>query len=121
MGSEAAVFPTKGSPIKPVRAVAKIVRPSPVATWFVIRIIVKKEKTVLINIPATAPNKIPMYGLPKIKTEPSAATAPHNIIPSTPRFKTPLFSVTSSPNPANKIGIDVRSIVINKFSISYLS
>ena len=32
LGSEAAVFPTKGSPIKPVRAVAKIVRPSPVAT-----------------------------------------------------------------------------------------
>ena len=121
MGNEVAVFPTKGSPINPVRAVAKIVRPSPVATWFVIRVIVKKEKTLLINIPAIAPNKIPMYGLPKIKTEPSAETAPHNIIPSTPRFKTPLFSVTSSPNPASKIGIDVRSIVINKFSISYLS
>jgi len=120
-GKEAAVFPINGSPIRPVKAVANIVSPSPVATWLVIRVIVKNEKIKLINIPARAPNKMPIYGLPKINTDPRAATAPHNIIPSTPRFKTPLFSVTSSPRPAKRIGIDVRRIVMIKFSINYFS
>ena len=47
-----------------------------------------------------APKKIPAYGFPIIKTEPRAATAPVNIMPSTPRFSTPHFSEINSPVPA---------------------
>ena len=69
-------------------------------------------------MPANAPKKMPKYGFPNIKTDPNAATAPVSIIPSTPKFKTPLLSVINSPVPANRIGIEVNKIVINSCSIT---
>ena len=59
LGNEVIVFPTNGAPAKPVNPVAKIVNPSPVATWLVIKLIVKNEKIVAINIPESAPAIMP--------------------------------------------------------------
>ena len=64
-----------------------------------------------INAPQNAPAIIPYYAFPSQKTAPSAPTAPLNIIPSTPRLRTPLFSVINSPVAANKRGIEVAIIV----------
>ena len=54
-----------------------------------------------------------------VNAAPKAPTAPLNIIPSTPRFNTPLFSVISSPVAANSRGIDVAIIVNINASIIF--
>ena len=58
-GSEGIVFPINGAPASPVSPVAKIVNPNPVATWLVIKLIVKTEKIQAINKPDMAPAIIP--------------------------------------------------------------
>jgi hypothetical protein len=52
-------------------------------------------------IPATTPNQ----RFPVVTAVAKPAIAPTSIIPSTPRLSTPDFSVTSSPNAANTIGV----------------
>ena len=59
LGKEGMVLPTKGAPAKPVRPVANIVKPSPVATWFVMKLIVNIEKIDAISTPDKAPTAIP--------------------------------------------------------------
>ena len=110
-GKEGIVLPIKGAPAKPVRPMANIVKPKPVATWFVIKLIVNKQNIDAINAPHNAPATIPKYGFPSHKTTANPPTAPLNIIPSTPRFKIPLFSVISSPVAASNNGIEVAIIV----------
>ena len=53
------VFPTKGAPANPVRPVANIVKPKPVATWLVMKLIVNTEKIDAISTPDNAPAIIP--------------------------------------------------------------
>ena len=58
-GKEGIVLPIKGAPAKPVRPVANIVKPRPVATWFVMKLIVNTENIDAINPPHNAPATIP--------------------------------------------------------------
>ena len=105
-------LPTYSAPIRPDKPVPKIVNASPVATWFVASINVKNPNIKDVNKPDKAPVKIAKYGFPVVITVIEAMTAPINIIPSTPKFKIPLFSTTNSPVAAYKIGIDDKIITI---------
>ena len=98
--------------------IPNIVNANPVATWLVANINVKKPNIKDVNTPDKAPVMIAKYWFPVVITVIEATTAPINIMPSTPKFKIPLFSTTNSPVAANKIGIDdnittIKSSIMN--------
>ena len=78
----------------------KIVSASPVATWLATSERVSTAKISESAIAAAAPATMPIAELPVIVAVAKAVTAPVIIIPSTPRLRTPDFSVTSSPSAA---------------------
>jgi hypothetical protein len=52
-------------------------------------------------------------GSPHVKVTAKPVMAPHSIMPSMPRFSTPLFSTTSSPVAARRIGVVMLTTVRN--------
>ena len=60
-----------------------------------------------------APEQMARVVLPVVTPTAKAEIAPTIIIPSTPRFKTPDFSTTTSPTAANTKGVDAVIIVNN--------
>ena len=82
----------------------------PVATWFAISVSAIAPKISDVPAPAAMPAAMPSHGEPLFDATMNATTAPTSIIPSTPRFSTPDFSVTSSPSAANTRGVPAASI-----------
>ena len=58
-----------------------------------------------IEAPPNIEKRKPTQGDPVSMVAIKPAMAPNIIIPSTPRFKTPVFSTINSPKAANKIGV----------------
>ena len=90
----------------------KIVSASPVATWLADRLSVSTAKIIAAAAPHAAATTTASHGLPVMSTVAKAAIAPISIMPSTPRLSTPLFSVTSSPKPAKRIGVEAPTTVM---------
>ena len=120
LGKPSTVPPTKGAPTSPDKPDPKMVRARPVATWLVARLKANRENTAAVIAPATAPARMPIYGFPRIDVAAKADTAPISIMPSTPRFNTPLRSATNSPVAAKINGTDVNRTVRIKASILLL-
>ena len=89
----------------------KIVSASPVATWFEPSVSTRTAKSIEEAAPATAAQQTANQGAraprlsPNVSATAKPVTAPTSIMPSTPRLSTPLFSTTSSPVAASRIGV----------------
>ena len=59
---------------------------------------------------AACPRPTPSHGDLVVAVTMNATTAPTSIMPSTPRFSTPDFSVTSSPSAAYTSGVPAASV-----------
>ena len=70
----------------------------PDATWLACSVSVTTANTSESAAPASMPATTPSHGDLVVAATMNATTAPTSIIPSTPRFSTPDFSVTSSPS-----------------------
>ena len=100
-----------GMPSNELRPMPNSVRASPDATWFARNMSVSTPNNIDIMTPATAPATIPSAQLPVVNVAINAHTAPTSIMPSTPRFKTPDFSATSSPVAASSSGVAALTTV----------
>ena len=110
-GNGSKAIPTNPVPTNALSPIPKIVKAKPVATWFAKNIKTRMPKTQARLVPAAAPAKTPNTALSVIVVVAKAVIAPINIIPSTPRFNTPDFSVMSSPVAARSSGVDAVMIV----------
>ena len=83
---------------------------SPDATWFACSVSVTTANTSASAAPAIMPASTPSHGDLVVAATMNATTAPTSIIPSTPRFSTPDFSVTSSPSAAYTSGVPAARV-----------
>src|SRR5690606_33514033 len=113
--SSTAIFtpgrPTKASPIMPERPRPSSVRASPVATWFVTSVNVRKANSSEKAAPTRMDAMRPSQGEPVMYAAAKPETAPMIIMPSTPRLSTPARSTTSSPVAAIRSGVAAVAMV----------
>ncbi len=83
---------------------------SPEATWLAMNVRAATAKMRPMAMPAAIPARMPRTGLPVCTVTAKAATAPMDMMPSVPRFRTPDFSVTSSPTAAMISGVPATMV-----------
>src|ERR1700743_1317196 len=101
--------PTKPAPISPDRPIPKIVSARPDATWLTARPSAIAAKIKNTRVPAIIPQIEPTRIEPLSHAPPKPQAAPTIIMPSTPRFRTPERSATSSPVAAINSGVEAAS------------
>ena len=103
--------PVNDSPIRPDSPSPNSVSASPVATWLVTSVWVRKPNTSDVATPAPSPATMPTAADPEVYAAAKPHTAPITIIPSTPRLSTPERSTTNSPMAASSRGVAAVMIV----------
>ena len=71
-------------------------------------------------MPAATPARNPTSGMPLACAAPKPAAAATSIMPSMPRFTTPLFSLTTTPVAANSSGVPALSVAATSDAISFM-
>src|SRR5690606_14754856 len=100
------------SPIMPDRPRPSSVSASPVATWLVTSVSVRKANSSENAAPTTMDANTPIHGGPVDCATAKPVTAPMIIMPSTPRLSTPERSTTSSPIAAIRSGVAAVAMVM---------
>src|SRR5690606_654914 len=104
------------SPIMPDRPRPSSVSASPVATWLVTSVSVRKANSSENAAPTAMAANTPSHGEPVVCATAKPVTAPMIIMPSTPRLSTPERSTTSSPMAAIRSGVAAVAMVMKTAS-----
>src|ERR1044072_3661228 len=113
--------PTYPEPISPESPTPRMVSARPEATWLAASPSVSAAKTAESAIPARMPHRPPTASEPVTEAPANPHAAPTIIMPSTPRFKTPARSTTSSPDAASNNGVEAVMMVSRMASANSMS